>query len=85
MAKGRTRGASQSSVSDTGAHRIDDEGEKIWEVFCALDELERLVLWSHVVEEKSIRAVARDLNLNWHKAARILDGALRRIRRALDS
>ena len=62
-----------------------EESERIWEFFRALDELERLMLWSHVVEGKSIRAVARDFDLSWHRVAGVIEGALRRARRELSS
>ena len=68
-----------------GAHGIPSEqlakeSEKIWQVFCALDDLDRLIIWSHVVDGKSIRAIARDLDLNWHRVAGIVEGTLRRVR-----
>ena len=59
--------------------------ENIWKVFCALDELDRLVVWSHIVDGKSIRAIARDLDLNWHRVAGIIEGTLRKVRRQLMS
>ena len=57
-----------------------DEREKIWQVLCALDDFDRLLLWSHVVEGKSIRAIARDLDLNWHRVAGVIERSLRRVR-----
>jgi RNA polymerase sigma factor (sigma-70 family) len=63
----------------------DEENEKVWQVFCALDELERLLVWSHAVEGKSIRAISQELNLNWHRVADMLYSALRRLRKAMDA
>ena len=59
------------------------ESEKIWHVFCALEDLDRLIIWSHVVDGKSIRAIARDLDLNWHRVAGIIEGTLRKVREQL--
>jgi RNA polymerase sigma factor (sigma-70 family) len=61
-----------------------DEQTKIWQIFCALGDLERLIVWSHVVEKQPVRAIARELDLNWHRVARTIDSALRRIRRELN-
>ena len=69
------RGA-HGSPSDWSA----EESEKILQVFCALNELDRLVVWSYAVDGKSIRAIARDLDLNWHRVARIIEEALRKVR-----
>jgi RNA polymerase sigma factor (sigma-70 family) len=60
-----------------------EEKERIWEFLCALSDLDRLVLWSHVVEGKSVRAIARDLDLNWHRVAGILRATLDGVRRKL--
>ena len=68
----------------TGEADAADEQKKIWANFCALGDLERLMIWSHVVEGRSIRAIARELDLNWHRVAGTIDTALRRIRRELD-
>ncbi|UCG31583.1 MAG: sigma-70 family RNA polymerase sigma factor [Phycisphaerales bacterium] len=62
-----------------------EEKDRIWEVFCALSELERLVLWSYAVEGKSVRAIARDLDLNWHRVAVMLYKALRQMRKSLEA
>jgi RNA polymerase sigma factor (sigma-70 family) len=62
-----------------------EEKARIWEVFCALGELERLVLWSYAVEGKSVRAIARDLDLNWHRVAVMLYKALREMRKSLEA
>lgn len=62
-----------------------EEKARIWEVFCALGELERLVLWSYAVEGQSVRAIARDLDLNWHRVAVMLYKALRLMRKSLET
>lgn len=57
-----------------------EQNEKIWSVFCALDDLDRLVIWSYVVDGKSIRAISGDLGLNWHRVAGIISKAMRLLR-----
>ena len=47
------------------------ESEKISQVFCARVDLARLVVWSYVVDGKSIRTILLGLDLNWHRAAEI--------------
>ena len=80
-----------SSRPDTGEQspafplESAEEKDRIWEVFCALSRPERLVLWSYAVEGKSIRAIARDLDLNWHRVAVMLYRALRRMRKSLEA
>jgi RNA polymerase sigma factor (sigma-70 family) len=69
----------------SGAADEAEEAEKIWGLFCALDDLERFILWSHVVEGRSIRSIAQDLGLNWHRVAGIVEAALRVFRQALES
>ena len=64
---------------------LREQSEKIWRIFCALDDLDRLVVWSHVVDGKSIRAVSRDLDLNWHRVAGIIDETLRLVRKQFTS
>ena len=75
--KGR---AAASDAESTLSEELAEENEKIWQIFCALDDLDRLVMWSHVVEGRSIRAVARDLGLNWHRVAAIIEETLRSVR-----
>ena len=77
--------AARLSVPGISPEVSAEENEKIWEIFCALDDLDRLVLWSHVVDGQSVRAIARELDLNWHCVAGIIDGTLRRVRRQLTS
>ncbi len=60
-----------------------EDSERIRRVFCALGDLDRLVTWGYVVEGQSIRAIARDLDLNWHCVARTIERTLRRVRREL--
>ena len=71
-------------VPRSGAHGIPEEpandSKNIWQVFCALDDLDRLVIWSYVVDGKSIREIARELDLNWHRVAGIIERTLRRVR-----
>jgi RNA polymerase sigma factor (sigma-70 family) len=70
-------------VREEPAPSSEEEKERIREFLCALSDLDRLVLWSHVVEGKSVRAIARDLDLNWHRVAGILRATLDRVRRKL--
>lgn len=85
VSKDRDRAPSGIAFAEPPLAGPVEENEKIWRVFCALNDLDRLVLWSHVVERQSIRAIARDLDLNWHRVAGIIEGALRRIRREFTS
>jgi RNA polymerase sigma factor (sigma-70 family) len=62
-----------------------EENEKVWRVFCALEDLDRLILWGYAVDGRSIRSLARDLGLNWHRVATILERTLSRIRRELEA
>ena len=78
--RARVRGA-DGTISQGSAK----ENEKIWQMFCALDDLDRLVIWSHIVDGRSIRAIARDLDLSWHRVAGIVEGRLRGIRDQLPS
>ncbi|HEY3246085.1 MAG TPA: sigma-70 family RNA polymerase sigma factor [Phycisphaerae bacterium] len=52
--------------------------------FCELDELDRLILWSHVVEGRPLSAIATELNLNWHEVAGTVQRVLHRLRQKLD-
>ena len=70
-------------MGEEPAPSSEEEKERIWEFLCALSDLDRLVLWSHVVEGKSVRAIARDLDLNWHRVSGILRTTLERVRRKL--
>lgn len=77
---GRTRAARRSPLAEPGEAEL---AERARDFFCNLDELDRLVLWSHVVDGRPINAIARDLGLNWHAVARIIDRALRSLRQRL--
>jgi RNA polymerase sigma-70 factor (ECF subfamily) len=81
-------GRSSPRREEEGQPTLDDAvdaetSRMVLEEFCALSELERLTLWGCVVEEQSIRSVARALGCNWHTVAAIVDRALRRIRHSL--
>ncbi len=77
--------ASRRSPPGIPSEELREQNEKIWRIFGALDDLDRLVIWSHVVDGKSIRAIARELGLNWHRVAGIIEGTLHRVRRQLTS
>ncbi len=87
----RLRSARRPQVAQAAAAQADpglpgDELEKksiVREIFYELDELDRLILWSHVVEGRSINAIARETGRNWHQVAASLKQALDRIRRRL--
>ncbi len=57
---------------------------RVREFFCNLDDVDRLVVWGHVVDGRSLREVASELDLRWRDAAEIVDRSLRRLRRWLD-
>ena len=90
----RQRSRRRSKLSDIGAPvptasssaippLSTEERRRIWRVFCALDDLERLVLWSFAVEGTSIREIARRLSLNWHFVAGVIESALAKVQRGL--
>ena len=81
----RDRRVSRAPVPGIPPEGLAEENDNVWKVFCALDELDRLVVWSHIVDGKSIRAIARDLDLNWHRVAGIIEGTMREVRRQLMS
>ena len=58
--------------------------QRIREIVCELDELDRLVLWSYVVDGRSKLAIAQDLGLNWHRIDKLLDRAFARIRQRME-
>ena len=74
---------SRETAPETQPSGGEEESERIRRVFCALGDLDRLITWGYVVEEQSIRAIARDLDLNWHCVARTIERTLRRVRREL--
>lgn len=58
----------------------DQASSRIWDIYCALGDLERLVLWKHVIEGRSIRSIAAEQNMSWHSVAGIIESALDRVR-----
>jgi RNA polymerase sigma factor (sigma-70 family) len=86
----RVGGTPLESESETTVPPVEppitpSESEEIWQILRALPELDRLILWSYVVQGKSTRQVARELGLNWHTVARSVDRSIRRIRQILAS
>ncbi|HRX87473.1 MAG TPA: sigma-70 family RNA polymerase sigma factor [Phycisphaerae bacterium] len=69
-------------TSGVGELLVREKTQAIRDFLGELDELDRFIVWSHVVDGKSIHAVARELGIGWHRAStrlqRIL-GALRRL------
>ncbi len=82
-AAARRRDTSSDGSPGVSGREAAEEADKILQVFRALDDLDRLVIWCHVVEGKSIRAVAGELNMNWHRVAGIVERALRKVRAEL--
>lgn len=74
---------SETSPSPSEPTITSPESEEIWKIVRALPELDRLILWSYVVQGKSTRQVARELGVNWHSVARSIDRSFRRIRQTL--
>ena len=70
-----SRGAAPDTQPSTG----EEESEKIRQVFCALGDLDRLIIWAYVVEGRPVRAIARELDLSWHSVARTIERTLRRV------
>jgi len=62
---------------------LREESEEIRKVFRELGELDRLIVWSHIVERRSIRAIAGDLDLGWHQVADTVKRVLHDIRRRM--
>jgi RNA polymerase sigma factor (sigma-70 family) len=83
LAAERERRMARDPAATSPEGILADDADKVWQVFCALDDLDRLILWSHVVEGRSIRAIARHLGLNWHRVAGIVERTLREARRQL--
>lgn len=63
---------------------VREEHRKIWEVFCALSDQDRLIVWCHVVEGRSIRAISECLQLNWHRVSGTIQKFVQRLRRDFD-
>jgi RNA polymerase sigma-70 factor (ECF subfamily) len=62
---------------------LREETEIVQNFFRELDELDRLIIWSYLVEARSIRSIALELGLNWHRVSASIDRMLERIRRRL--
>lgn len=78
------RRTSSSTFSVVSSEQSKEENERIRQVFCALGDLDRLVIWSHIVDGKSIREVGRELGLNWHQVAAIIEETLQECRSQLE-
>ena len=61
----------------------NEEILQIRKIFCELDDLNRLVLWSYVVNGQSINAIAEQLDIGWHRVAYMIEQSLNRFRRHL--
>jgi RNA polymerase sigma factor (sigma-70 family) len=48
-----------------------------------LDQLDRFILWSHVVDGRSIHAIAQELGIGWHRASATVERLLGELRRLL--
>ena len=69
-----------ATAPDPSPTEVAEENERIWGIFCALSDLDRLVVWSYVVDEQSIRGIAQDTGLHWHRVAEIIRNALSEFR-----
>jgi len=58
--------------------------ERIKEYLHQLDDLSRWIIWRHVVDGASIRAVAQGLNRDRHAVKGILEAAFARVRRLIE-
>ena len=56
---------------------------QIRKFFGELDELDRLIVWRHVVDGRTIHAVAREFGVGWHRADETISRVLRELRRLL--
>jgi RNA polymerase sigma factor (sigma-70 family) len=74
----------ESTSHFTAPGEIRDEGEKIRRIFYELGPVDRLVLWRHVVDGRSVQAIARELGLNWHQADQLLKRILAEVRRQMN-
>ncbi|NOX58018.1 MAG: sigma-70 family RNA polymerase sigma factor [Planctomycetes bacterium] len=61
----------------------DEKIQKIRDIFCELCDLDRLVLWSFVVDGQSINTIANQLDVNWHQVAQIIEQGLQTFRQHL--
>ncbi len=72
-----------SSPKEANSGLTAEENQEIWEIYCALSDLERLVLWSHAVDGKSIRSVSGELGISWHRAMSITVRTMAKMRAQL--
>jgi RNA polymerase sigma factor (sigma-70 family) len=80
---GQFRGPSTISPSASAQTEKNEEIRRIREIFCELDDLNRLILWSYVVDGQSINAIAKQLDINWHRVAYMIEQSLNRFRQHL--
>lgn len=74
-------GAPPAIPVDVAAAR--EKNRKIRDVFRELDEVDRLILWYHAVEGRSVRSVAADLDMSWHRVADTIERVKWTLRRRL--
>ncbi|GJM25540.1 MAG: hypothetical protein DHS20C16_19550 [Phycisphaerae bacterium] len=72
-----------ASPSAQAQSQKNEEILQIRKIFCELDDLNRLVLWSYVVDGQSVNAIAKQLGIGWHRVAYIIEHSLNRLRRHL--
>ena len=72
------------SAAGGAPEQLMEENGRIWKIFRALDDLDRLILWSYVVDGRSIRKIAQEFDLNWHRVAEIIHITLHGIRNELE-
>jgi transposase len=48
-----------------------------------LEELDRLIVWSHVVDGESVQAIARRLGIGWHRVNATIQRVLVELRQVL--
>ncbi len=61
----------------------NEEILRVRKIFCELDDLNRLVLWSYVVDGNSINAIARQLDIDWHRVSDLIVESLDRLRQQI--
>ena len=73
------------SVEPSARAQLEKNEEilQIRKIFCELEDLNRLVLWSYVVDGQSINAIARQLGIGWHRVAYMIEHSLNRFRQHL--
>lgn len=62
---------------------LREKNQAIRDFLDELDEVDRFMVWSHVVDGKSIQAVAREVGIGWHRAAARIQQVLSSMRRLL--